>query len=235
MLNDKHGMKVRYVASTQTVLKRIKLHPISPQCGWVWALGSAVAALLVSISLKSLPSSSYRVWTSDKLIPTSTVHPFRSNVIDFDSEPSCWAGRAFDYVHYSVPRKVLDDIVEDLGFGQVRDYRVAVLENDLVVAQITKASFRSLGGATFSLGWLWINSALSWERILSSSTAYSRKQQGLPRGDVHHGRRDEPASFFTKTCMAASGSLTLHANADSPSATLRAHSKPLSAPPLTSG
>jgi hypothetical protein len=44
---------------------------------------SAVPALLVSISLKSLPSSSYQVWTADKLIPTSIVHPFRSNVIDF--------------------------------------------------------------------------------------------------------------------------------------------------------
>ena len=36
---------------------------------------SPVPALLVSISLKSLPSSSYQVWTSDKLIPTSIVHP----------------------------------------------------------------------------------------------------------------------------------------------------------------
>src|SRR6266480_3334067 len=66
---------------------------------------SPVPALLVSISLKSLPSSSYQVWTADKLIPTSIVHPLRSNVIDFDSQPSCWAGSAFDYVHYSVPRK----------------------------------------------------------------------------------------------------------------------------------
>src|SRR5258708_38242942 len=37
---------------------------------------SPVPALLVSISLKSLPSSSYQVWTADKLIATSTVHPF---------------------------------------------------------------------------------------------------------------------------------------------------------------
>src|SRR5882724_12758142 len=84
---------------------------------------SPVPALLVSISLKSLPSSSYHVWTSDKLIATSVVHPFRSNVIDFDSQPACWAGSAFDYVHYSVPRKGLDDIAEDLGFGRVSDYR----------------------------------------------------------------------------------------------------------------
>jgi AraC family transcriptional regulator len=106
---------------------------------------SAVPALLVSISLRSLPSSSYRVWTAEKLIATSVVHPFRCNVIDFDSQPRCWAGSAFDYVHYSVPRKGLDDIAEDLGFGRVSDYRLAVLEDDLVVAQITKSILPFLG------------------------------------------------------------------------------------------
>ena len=37
---------------------------------------SPVPALLVSISLKSLPSPSYQVWTADKLIATSIVHRF---------------------------------------------------------------------------------------------------------------------------------------------------------------
>ena len=106
---------------------------------------SPVPALLVSISLRSLPSSSYQVWTADKLVPTTTVHPFRSNVIDFDSQPRCWAGRAFDYVHYSVPRHGLDDIAQDLGFGRINDYRLAVLEDDLVVAQITKSILPFLG------------------------------------------------------------------------------------------
>jgi AraC family transcriptional regulator len=106
---------------------------------------SSVPALLVSISLKSLPLSSYQLWTADKLIATSVVHPLRSNVIDFDSQPKCWAGSAFDYVHYSVPRKGLDEIAEDLGFGRVSDYRLAVLEDDLVVAQITKSILPFLG------------------------------------------------------------------------------------------
>jgi len=106
---------------------------------------SPVPAVLVSISLKSLPSSSYQVWTADKLIPTSAVHPFRSNVIDFDSQPRCWSGCAFDYVHYSVPRRGLDDIAEDLGFRRVNNYRLAVLEDDLVVAQITKSILPFLG------------------------------------------------------------------------------------------
>src|SRR3979409_1193317 len=96
---------------------------------------SPVPALLVSISLKSLPSSSYPVLTADKLIPTAIVHPFRSNVIDFDSQPRCWAGTAFDYVNYSVPRQGLDDIAEDLGFGRGSGYRLAGLGDELVVCQ----------------------------------------------------------------------------------------------------
>jgi AraC family transcriptional regulator len=106
---------------------------------------SPVPALLVSTSLKSLPSSSYQVWTADKLIATSVVRAFQSNVIDFASQPRCWAGSAFDYVHYSVPRAGLDDVAEDLGFGRVSDYRLAVLEDDLVVAQITKSILPPLG------------------------------------------------------------------------------------------
>ena len=106
---------------------------------------SPIPAVLVSVSLRSLPSPSYQLWSADKLIPTNTVHSFRSNVIDFDSQPACWAGAEFEYVHYSVPRKNLDDIAEDLGFGRVDDYRLAVLEDDLVVAQITKSILPFLG------------------------------------------------------------------------------------------
>src|SRR5579864_3791886 len=50
---------------------------------------SSVPALLVSISLKSLSLHSYQVWVADKAMPTTIIPPFRSNVIDFDSEPSC--------------------------------------------------------------------------------------------------------------------------------------------------
>ena len=106
---------------------------------------SSVPALLVSISLKSLPLQSYQLWVADKVIPTPTIPPFRSNVIDFDSEPSCWAGKAFDYVHYTVPRVELDDIAADLGFGRVRSYQLSVVEDDLVLAQITRSILPFIG------------------------------------------------------------------------------------------
>lgn len=142
---------------------------------------SPVPALLVSISLRSLPSSSYQVWTSDKLIPTSIVYPFRSNVIDFDSQPGCWAGTAFDYVHYSVPRKGLDDIGEDLGYGRVSDYRLAVLEDDLVVAQITKSILPFLGRSDAP-------SVLALDQFSLILGAHLIQQYGVLRRTARHSK-----------------------------------------------
>jgi AraC family transcriptional regulator len=107
---------------------------------------SPVPALLVSISLKSLPLHSYQVWVADKLVPTHrSFLRFRSNVIDFESEPSCWAGKAFDYVHYTLPRAELDDIAGDFGFGSVNSYRLSFVEDDLVLAQITRSILPFIG------------------------------------------------------------------------------------------
>lgn len=99
---------------------------------------SAVPALLVSISLRPIVSERYQLWVGDKLMRTPYVAAFRVNVVDFDSHPSCWAGAAFDYVHYHVPREALDDLAADLGFDRVAAYRLAVTERDLVITQLTK-------------------------------------------------------------------------------------------------
>jgi AraC family transcriptional regulator len=107
---------------------------------------SSVPALLVSISLKSLPLHSYQVWVADKIVPTHrSFLRFQSNVIDFDSEPSCWAGKAFDYVHYTLPRVELDDIAADFGFGRVNSYKLSVVEDDLVLAQMTRSILPLIG------------------------------------------------------------------------------------------
>jgi AraC family transcriptional regulator len=107
---------------------------------------SSVPALLVSICLKSLPLHSYQVWVAGKLVPTyRSFLRFRSNVIDFGSEPSCWAGKAFDYVHYTLPRAELDDIAADFGFGRVNSYRLSVVEDDLVLAQLTRRILPFIG------------------------------------------------------------------------------------------
>ena len=55
------------------------------------------------------------------------------NVIEGGTRPAPWLGIE------------VDDIAEDLGFGCVTDYRLAILEDDLVVAQITKSILPFLG------------------------------------------------------------------------------------------
>ena len=99
---------------------------------------SSVPALLVSMSLRPLAVRSYQLWLGDKIVPTPFIPALRVNVIDLVSEPSCWAGSAFDYVHYHVPREALEEIAEDLGFGPVGAFRLAIVEDDLVLAQMTK-------------------------------------------------------------------------------------------------
>ena len=107
---------------------------------------SSVPALLVSVSLKSLPLHGYQVWVADKLVHTRrSFLSFQSNVIDFGSEPSCWAGKAFDYVHYIMPRVTLDDIAADFGFGRVNSYKLSVVEDDVVLAQLTRSILPFIG------------------------------------------------------------------------------------------
>ena len=99
---------------------------------------SAVKALLVSVCLRSVPLGRFHIWTGNKQLPTSYVPAFRSNVIDFDVGLRCWAGSAFDYVHYHMPRESLDEIAEDWQYGPISEYRQAMIEDDLVLAQMTR-------------------------------------------------------------------------------------------------
>ena len=105
---------------------------------------SAVKAVLVSVSLRSIPLGGYHLWADAKRLPTSYVPTLRSNVIDFDAHPACSAEQAFDFVHYHVPRSSLDDIAEDLGFGPVSEFQQSVNGDDIVLAQMTKNVLPSL-------------------------------------------------------------------------------------------
>src|SRR4030081_1237722 len=106
---------------------------------------SSVPALLVAVSVKALAIADCQFWVDDNPVPTPYIPSFRSNVIDLDAQPGCWVGNAFDYVLFHVPRKGLDDIAGDLGVGPVETYRVSVLEEDLVLSQLTKSILPYIG------------------------------------------------------------------------------------------
>jgi len=106
---------------------------------------STVPALLVAVSITSLARADYQFWVDEKRVPTPYIPAFRSTVIDLDARPSCWVRRAFDYVLFHVPRRGLDDIAADLAVGPVNTYKVAVVEEDLVLTQLTKSMLPSIG------------------------------------------------------------------------------------------
>jgi AraC-like DNA-binding protein len=106
---------------------------------------SSVPALLVSVSLKSVPIGDYQLWLDDKFVPTPYTPPFRSTVLDFDAQPKCKPGSAFDYVLFHVPRKGLDDIAADLTVGSVETFRTSLDEEDLVLTQLTKSILPYIG------------------------------------------------------------------------------------------
>src|ERR1700682_5050815 len=106
---------------------------------------STVPALLVAGSITSLARADYHCWVDEKRVPTPHIPAFRSTVIDLDARPSCWVRRAFDYVLFHVPRKLLDDIAADLAVGPVNTYKVSVVEEDLVLTQLTQSMLTAIG------------------------------------------------------------------------------------------
>jgi AraC family transcriptional regulator len=115
---------------------------------------SRVKAMLVTVSLRSIPLGRYQLWADAKPLPTSYVPAFRTNVFDFDTAPTCWSGSPFDFIHYHIPRSDLDDIAEDWELGPICDYKQSVIEDDLVLAQLTKNILPSItkDNKPYSLG-----------------------------------------------------------------------------------
>jgi AraC family transcriptional regulator len=106
---------------------------------------ASVAALLVSVSVRPLAARGYRLWVDGRIVPTRAIPAFRTNVVDFAATPACWADAGFDYVHFQVRRAAIDDVAASLGYDPVGGFRLSVLEDDMVMAQMTKSVLPILG------------------------------------------------------------------------------------------
>jgi len=106
---------------------------------------SKVRALLVSISLRSVPAREYRLTVDGKVVSTGNIPAFRANVIDLAAEPTIWGERGIHYTHFHLRRAVIDELAADLGYAGIGDFRGAVAEDDAVLAQMARGVAPFLG------------------------------------------------------------------------------------------
>jgi AraC-like DNA-binding protein len=95
-------------------------------------------ALVVSLSLNTIPRGNYRFWTEGKFREVPFLAPFTTSVTDMESDPVCLVTGPFDYIHYHVPRIGLDDIAKSVGIQPVGTFRCVLAENDPFLSQFTK-------------------------------------------------------------------------------------------------
>jgi AraC family transcriptional regulator len=103
------------------------------------------AALLVSVSILPVPLRAYELWIDGKAIDLPYIASLHTNVVDLQSDPVCWVGVGFDYVHYHVPKSGLDEIARDHGIEPVGSYKFAQGEHDIVLAQLTRYVLPRIG------------------------------------------------------------------------------------------
>jgi AraC-like DNA-binding protein len=106
---------------------------------------SSVEALLVSLSLRPVAAADYRLCVDGKVVPTGRIPALRANVIDLDARPAMWADRGLHFIHFHLRRSCIDDTAADLGYDRVGSFRVAVAQEDIVLAQIVRSILPFLG------------------------------------------------------------------------------------------
>jgi len=135
---------------------------------------SNVPALLVSMSLRAIAASDYRLWVDDKFVPTGEIGAFRTNVIDLAAEPAMWADQGIHYVHYHLRRSAIDETAADLGFEPIGDVRLSIAEQDAVLAQITRSALSVLDNAAAP-------SSLALDHLELILAAHVMQRYGAPK------------------------------------------------------
>lgn len=104
-------------------------------------------AMLVSVALAPVTLGSYQAWVDGRAVETPFVPVGGFNLLDLQSDPTCWVSEGFDWIHHHLPRAILDDVARDHGFEAVGAYPVVIGGFDMVIAQLTRMIAPWVGGA----------------------------------------------------------------------------------------
>lgn len=111
---------------------------------------STVPAMLVAVALGPALPGDVRVELDGKVVRARNAKAFRSAVVDLAAEPALCSSSGFDQVHFNLRRTVLDELASDLGFDRVGEFRLAIGQDDLVLAQVAKSVLPVVDGAAAS-------------------------------------------------------------------------------------
>ncbi|WP_293899556.1 AraC family transcriptional regulator [Phenylobacterium sp.] len=107
-------------------------------------------ALHISVAIQPVELRSYELWIDNKAVNVPYIPTYHTSLMDLESDPVCWVGSGFDYVHYHLPRAGLDEIAEEHGVTPVEAYRFTICENDTVLAQLTKLILPHIGAPAWT-------------------------------------------------------------------------------------
>ena len=110
-------------------------------------MSSSVPALLVSLPLEPLAAPHFRLSIDGEILATRRIPAFHAIVVDLAAKPCLWAGSSIRFVHFHVRRSSIDEIATDLGYERAEWYRLAVVELDILLAQIARSVVPQLTGA----------------------------------------------------------------------------------------
>jgi AraC-like DNA-binding protein len=96
-------------------------------------------AILICVALAPTPVDRWRARIDGQEVGVSHSIAFATTVIDLMKPMEMWAAGPFDYLHYYVSRDLLDRVATENKIAPIHSFRMVFFEQDLVVAQLTKA------------------------------------------------------------------------------------------------
>jgi AraC family transcriptional regulator len=96
-------------------------------------------AILICVALAPTPVDRWRARIDGQEVGVSRSIAFATTVIDLMKPMEMWAAGPFDYLHYYVSRDLLDKVATENKIAPIHSFRMVFFEQDLVVAQLTKA------------------------------------------------------------------------------------------------
>src|SRR4051812_26924189 len=96
------------------------------------------SAIVISTSLLPVARGHFQVWTNGEAQQAPAMPLMSTTLINMELDSGYSVAEPFDFLQYILSRSGLNDIAMSAGMQPTKGYRLALAENDLFTAQLTK-------------------------------------------------------------------------------------------------